>query len=169
MAKIVHRNMDVMKSKVETMCLFRDMTNPSKPPYMKILFLVIFHLSNYNVYYNMFEEFSDDELSNEKIIEFSNYKNPSKETISNASKEEYSIINLALMLSYEKKLKNLIENVKNELHDNIEISKNVLKVHISEVNDESVVNKQELDVPLDTKFIPDTEDSTGTNLHYDYL
>ena len=117
----------------------------------------------------MFEEFSDDELSNEKIIEFSNYKNPSKETISNASKEEYSIINLALMLSYEKKLKNLIENVKNELHDNIEISKNVLKVHISEVNDESVVNKQELDVPLDTKFIPDTEDSTGTNLHYDYL
>jgi hypothetical protein len=141
----------------------------------------------------MFEEFSDDELNDEKMIEFSNYKestindekseneenaedeenpenteNDEAKSLSNASKEEYSIINLALMLSYEKKLKNLIENVKNELHDNIEISKNVLKVHISEVNDESVLNKQDLDVPLDTKFIPDTEDSTKTNLHYDY-
>ena len=111
----------------------------------------------------MSQESRNDELNNEKIIKYSNYKSSTKETISNSSKEEYSIINLALMLSYEKKLKNIIANVKKELHDNIEI-KNVLEVNIK---DNKTGKTAKLNIPYGDQFQPDKDDPTSA--HYNIL
>jgi hypothetical protein len=120
----------------------------------------------------MSQESRNDELNNEKIIKYSNYKEPTKSTegnssnksILNSSKEEYSIINLALMLSYEKKINNIIENVKKELHDNIEI-KNVLELKIKDDNKKGKIIK--IYIPDDDKFIVNN-DPTGTNQTYIY-
>jgi precorrin-3B methylase len=115
------------------------------------------------------QDSSEEELNIDKIIQYSNYKesiknaNNETELTSNASKEEYSIINLALILSNEKKLKSLISSVKNELHTNIEMDRNVLKVNI---NDNYTKIKEELNVPLDDKFINDEHDPSHTNKSY---
>lgn len=137
------------------------------------------------------QDSSNKEFTPDKIIQYSNYKeptiNPNEEynpeeynpdkynsyeelndnnesmNTSNASKEEYSVISLALMLSNERNIKDLISRVKNELHANIEISRDVLKVHI---NDNKTNKKEEINVPLDIKFKDDANDTSKTNKTY---
>lgn len=112
------------------------------------------------------QDSSIEDLPSDKIIQYSNYKessvNEDDQPISNASKEEYSIINLALMLSNEKKLKDLIRMIKNELQDNIENNRNVLEINI---NDTRINKLQTINVPLNDGFVDDKEDDTHSK-HY---
>ena len=117
------------------------------------------------------QDSSNKEFTPDQIIQYSNYKdnvikpNEKEKQVSNASKEEYSIINLALMLSHEKKINDLITNIKNELQDNIETSRDVLEINIKDTNK---TESRKLKVPYDDNFVPDKDDSSGTNKHYDY-
>ena len=105
------------------------------------------------------QDSSNKEFTPDKIIQYSNYKksppNEQDKQVSNASKEEYSIINLALMLSHEKKINDLITNIKNKLQDNIDTSRDVLEINIK---DTKKTEGRKLMVPHDNKFEPNKDD-----------
>ena len=83
--------------------------------------------------------------------------------LSNASKEEYSIINLALILSNEKKIKNLISMIKDDLIDSIENNSSVLKINIK---DPSINLNQILEIPKDdTTFVEDEYNTTSKHFN----
>ena len=112
----------------------------------------------------------DPFFDKDKILEISNYKDiiasssSTKPELSNASKEEYSIINLALILSNEKKLKNLIAMIKGDLMNNIENNNNTKMLNIN-ITDPSIILDETLDVPTDDKFVDDANDTTSKHFN----
>lgn len=114
---------------------------------------------------------SMSELDKPTILEYANYKDlggdedgdNADNIVSNASKEEYSVINLALMLSNEKKLKYLLSMVKNDLQSDLENNSTVLKVNI---RDPSISMDTPIEIPKDNDtLIVDADDNTSK--HFD--
>ena len=107
-------------------------------------------------------ELDENELDENETGENETGENAESD-LSNASKEEYSIINLALILSNEKKIKKLISMIKDDLIENIENNSSVLKINIK---DPSINLNQILEIPKDdTTFVEDKYNTTSKHFN----